>query len=59
MVVNEELPIIPLYQYADGYMYDAKKIQGVELNPRLLMQPKWIRRVRVKGRRDLVTNEHE
>jgi oligopeptide transport system substrate-binding protein len=46
MVVNEELPIIPLYQYADGYMYDAKKIQGAELNPRLLMQLKWIRRVR-------------
>jgi oligopeptide transport system substrate-binding protein len=45
MLVHEEAAIIPLYQYADGMVYDAKKLQGVEMNNRILIQLKWIRRV--------------
>ncbi len=44
MVVNVEVPFIPLYQYADGYLYDAKSLKGAELNSRVLTQLKWIRR---------------
>jgi oligopeptide transport system substrate-binding protein len=44
MLVNEELPFIPLYQYADGFLCDGRKLQGVELNSRLMTQLKWIRR---------------
>jgi oligopeptide transport system substrate-binding protein len=44
MLVNDEVPFIPLYQYADGFLYDEKKLKGVNLNSRTLIQLKWIRR---------------
>jgi oligopeptide transport system substrate-binding protein len=44
MLVNDEAPFIPLYQYADGFLYDENKLKGAELNSRTLIQLKWIRR---------------
>lgn len=44
MLANDEVPFIPLYQYADGFMYDEKKLKGADMNARTLIQPKWIRR---------------
>lgn len=44
MVVQEELPILPLYQYSDGYVFDPEKIKGLQANVRLLTQFKWIHR---------------
>jgi oligopeptide transport system substrate-binding protein len=44
MVVQEELPILPLYQYNDGYIFDADKIKGLDVNVRLLTQFKWLHR---------------
>jgi len=44
MAVNEEAAFIPLYQYADGTMYDGQKLKGAEMNSRTLTQLKWIRR---------------
>ena len=44
MILNQEAAMIPLYQYADGYLYDEKKIQGGEMNVRMLTQLKWVRR---------------
>jgi oligopeptide transport system substrate-binding protein len=44
MIVQDELPILPLYQYNDGYMFDADKIKGLDVNVRLLTQFKWIHR---------------
>jgi len=36
MIDNDELPLIPLYQYSDGMIFDEKKIQGLYVNDRLL-----------------------
>lgn len=44
MLVNKEAPLIPLYQYADGYLYDENKIKGAEMNVRMMTQLKWVRR---------------
>ncbi len=44
ILVQDELPLIPLYQYGDGFIYDEKKILGLDVNVRLLTQLKWIRR---------------
>ncbi|HEY4330679.1 MAG TPA: peptide ABC transporter substrate-binding protein [Phycisphaerae bacterium] len=44
MIVSDEVPFLPLYQYADGFIYDEKKLKGAELNNRVLTQLKWIRR---------------
>jgi oligopeptide transport system substrate-binding protein len=43
MIVNDEAAFIPLYQYADGMMYDDH-LQGAPMNSRTLIQLKWIRR---------------
>jgi len=40
----DDVPFIPLYQYASGAMYDTAKIEGVELNVRDMTALKWIRR---------------
>jgi oligopeptide transport system substrate-binding protein len=46
IIVEDELPIIPLYQRADGYMYDADKIAGSDMNVRMITELKWIRRLK-------------
>jgi oligopeptide transport system substrate-binding protein len=42
ILVEDEFPFIPLYQYADGYMFDDKKIGGLDMNVRLLTQFKYV-----------------
>ncbi len=42
--MRDELPFLPLYQYADGYLYDDTKLGGVMINVRLLCELKWIYR---------------
>jgi oligopeptide transport system substrate-binding protein len=44
LLVTDECPFIPLYQYGDGYMYDDRKITGFDVNVRLMTQYKWIAR---------------
>jgi oligopeptide transport system substrate-binding protein len=44
LLVTDECPFIPLYQYGDGYMYDDRKLSGMEVNVRLMTQYKWIAR---------------
>lgn len=44
VLVEDEMPFIPLYQYADGYMYNPNTIEGIDLNVRLLTQFKWLRK---------------
>ena len=44
LLVEEQLPVLPLYQYADGYMYDDNKIGGFTMNVRQLNELKWIYR---------------
>ncbi len=44
LLVTDECPFLPLYQYGDGYMYDDRKISGFDVNVRLLTQLKWIAR---------------
>lgn len=36
MLDNDQLPLIPLYQYSDGMIFNEKKIQGLYVNDRLL-----------------------
>ena len=31
ILMHDEAPVIPLYQYADGFMYDENKLQGAEM----------------------------
>ena len=45
MLLQQEMPFIPLYQYSDGFIFDAHKIQGIDMNVRTLTELKWIRRV--------------
>lgn len=42
LLVEDELPLLPLYQYADGYIFDPQKIAGLEANVRLLTQFKYV-----------------
>ena len=44
MLVHEEFPIIPLYQYGDGLIFDDTKVAGIHANVRMLTPLKWIRR---------------
>ncbi len=44
LIVREQFPFIPLYQYADGYMFDATKIAGFDMNVRSITELKWIHR---------------
>ena len=44
ILVEEDFPFIPLYQYVDGYVYDPAKIAGMDLNVRMLVQFKYLRR---------------
>ncbi len=44
LITEEEFPFLPLYQYADGYMYDDAKVGGVMMNVRLLTELKWVYR---------------
>ncbi|HUO09813.1 MAG TPA: peptide ABC transporter substrate-binding protein [Phycisphaerae bacterium] len=44
MLVQKEFPFLYLYQYCDGFMYDGKKIGGLEMNVRMLTELKWIYR---------------
>lgn len=44
LLVTDECPFLPLYQYGDGYMYDDRKIAGFDVNVRLMTQYKWIAR---------------
>jgi oligopeptide transport system substrate-binding protein len=43
LLTQEEVPFIPLYQYGDGFMYDERKVVGLEVNVRLLSMFKWAR----------------
>ncbi len=45
LLVNDEVPLLPIYQRADGMLYDASKIQGAEMNVRMITELKWIRRI--------------
>jgi oligopeptide transport system substrate-binding protein len=44
MLVRDQFPFIPLYQYADGYMFDAADVGGLYMNVRLLTQFKYLHR---------------
>ena len=44
LITEEEFPLIPLYQYSDGFIYDPKKIDYLDANVRLLTPFKWLRR---------------
>jgi oligopeptide transport system substrate-binding protein len=44
LLVEDQFPLLPLYQYADGYMYDDAKIGGFTMNVRELNELKWIYR---------------
>jgi oligopeptide transport system substrate-binding protein len=44
ILVEDQCPFIPLYQYSDGGMYDQSKIAGCESNVRQMVQFKYIRR---------------
>jgi hypothetical protein len=46
ILVEQDFALIPLYVYSDGMMFDAAKIGGLELNPKMLMPLKGIRRVK-------------
>ncbi len=46
MIVQDELPFIPLYQYGDGFIFNQSKIEGLYVNVRLLSPLKWIHRAR-------------
>ena len=45
ILVEKDMPLIPLYQYSDGYMFDPGKIGGMDLNVRMLTQFKFIHRI--------------
>jgi oligopeptide transport system substrate-binding protein len=45
IIVNDELPVIPLYQYGDGYVYDDHKLAGCDVNVRLMMLLKYVHRI--------------
>ncbi len=36
MLVNDQMPLIPLYQYSDGMIFDEKKFAGITANDRML-----------------------
>ncbi len=36
-LMNEGLPILPLYQYVNTFCFDPDKVRGLHLNPRLTM----------------------
>jgi oligopeptide transport system substrate-binding protein len=42
ILVEDEMPFIPLYVYSDGYIFDSKKIGGLEMNVRTLTQFKYV-----------------
>ena len=42
LLVEDEFPAIPLYQYSDGYIFDPDKVDNLNLNVRLLTQFKWL-----------------
>jgi oligopeptide transport system substrate-binding protein len=42
MLVEDEMPLIPLYLYSDGYIFDSNRIGGLELNIRQMTQFKYI-----------------
>jgi oligopeptide transport system substrate-binding protein len=44
ILVEEEFPFIPLYQYSDGVMYDPDRIDGAQLNVRNMILLKYLRR---------------
>lgn len=46
ILVEQDFALIPLYVYSDGMMFDAAKIGGLELNAKMLMPLKGIRRVK-------------
>jgi len=44
LLVRQDMPFLPLYQYSDGYIFDPGKLAGLELNVRLLTQLKYLHR---------------
>jgi oligopeptide transport system substrate-binding protein len=42
LLVEDEFPYIPLYQYSDGFMFDEKKVGGITLDVRLMTQFKYL-----------------
>ncbi len=43
--LENQAVILPLYQYTEGYLYDDKKLSGVDFNIRLMTQLKFIRKI--------------
>ena len=41
-LVNEGLPLLPLYQYVNGYAYDPDKVKNLHLTPRMMTMLKVI-----------------
>jgi oligopeptide transport system substrate-binding protein len=44
LIVQKEFPFIPLFQTADGFIFNGEKLGGVDANVRLLTELKWIHR---------------
>ncbi|HVX86135.1 MAG TPA: peptide ABC transporter substrate-binding protein [Phycisphaerae bacterium] len=42
LICGKEFPFLMLYQYGDGFMYDANHLKGVSDNVRLITPLKWI-----------------
>ncbi len=50
MIVEEEFPIIPIFQYVQFYLYDPNTLQGVSEHPRLVQYPYLMRTTRGDAR---------
>ncbi len=44
LLVTDEFPYLPLFQYSDGYMFNPDKVLGLDLNVRLMTQFKFVGR---------------
>jgi oligopeptide transport system substrate-binding protein len=44
LLMEEEFPLLPLYQYSDGFVFDPDKIGGIGMNVRMTTPLKWIYR---------------
>ena len=50
MIVEEEVPILPIFQYVQFYLYDPDVLSGVSEHPRLVQYPYAMRINRGGGR---------
>ena len=42
LLTDQEMPFLPLYQYTDGYMYNPRKVVGMDMNVRMLTEMKFL-----------------